>query len=47
MYELIVVYTDGTKSIYEYDSEAAARAGERGIRMALGNQVSWCGIVRK
>ena len=47
MFELVVVWYDGSKNIYEYDSREKAEEGEDNMRMALGNQVAWCGIRRK
>ena len=43
-YELVVVWSNGDKNIYEYkDRREAEKAGNR-IEMALGNQISWCGV---
>lgn len=42
-YELVVVLDDKSKDVWEYGSaEEAERAGEN-MRMALGNQIAWCG----
>lgn len=43
-FELVVVWTDGSKNTYEYNSRAAAEKGERGMRMANGNQIAWSGV---
>ena len=47
MYELVAVYNDGNKDIYEYGTKEAAERGADNIRMAAGNQVSWTGIRMK
>ncbi len=44
MYELIIIWTDGDKNVYPYQTEEEARQGERNMRMAFGNQVSWAGV---
>lgn len=44
MYELIIIWTDGDKNVYPYQTEEEARYGERNMRMAFGNQVSWAGV---
>ena len=44
MYELIIIWTDGDKNVYPYQTEEEARHGERNMRMAFGNQVSWAGV---
>ena len=44
MYELIIIWADGDKNVYPYQTEEEARQGERNMRMAFGNQVSWAGV---
>ena len=44
MWELIVVWEDGTTSFYKYDSEDEAEQGGVNMRMALGNQIAWHGV---
>lgn len=44
MYELIIIWADGDKNAYPYQTEEEARQGERNMRMAFGNQVSWAGV---
>ena len=44
MYELIIIWADGDKNVYPYQTEEEARHGERNMRMAFGNQVSWAGV---
>lgn len=46
MYELIVVWGDGSRNVYEYDSEDSAIGGIDNFRMAFGNQIAWIGIRR-
>lgn len=46
-YELVIIWADGEKSVYEYASREEAERGESGMKMALGNQISWSGIRRK
>ncbi len=42
-YELVIVWADPNdeKKVYEYDTEYQAEQAERGMRMALGNQIAW------
>ncbi len=47
MFELIVVWFDGSKDVYKYDDREAAERGEQGMRMACGNQIQWTGIRRE
>jgi hypothetical protein len=46
MYELIVIWANGDKDIYSYDSIRKAVSAEAGMRMANGEQISWIGIRR-
>ena len=43
MYELVIIweYPEGDKVIYTYDSEEEAEQAQKGMRMALGNQIAW------
>jgi hypothetical protein len=41
MYQLVVIYSDGQKQIFDYESRAAAERAENGMRIALGNQIAW------
>lgn len=43
-YELVVVWESGETDVYEYDTLIEAEIGERGMEMANGNQIQWCGI---
>ena len=44
MIELVVVWMDGEKDIYEYEDYKTAQRGLRYMRTAFGNQISWAGI---
>ena len=44
MYELVIVWSDGDKSIYAYDTEQDAENGAANMRMVFGNQITWAGI---
>lgn len=46
MYELVIVWNDGTKQIFEYDSEEKAEKALEGMYMALGRHQLW-GCVRR
>lgn len=47
MIELVIVWYDGSKDIYEYADEQSALKAEKGMRIALGNQIQWSGIREK
>lgn len=47
MFELVVVWDDGSKNIYEYASEEEADQAGDNMKMALGNQIAWYGTRRK
>lgn len=42
-YELVVVWDDKSKDIWEYASEEEAEQAGENMRIALGNQIAWCG----
>ena len=44
MWETVVVWEDGEKTVYEFKTQEDAERCERNMRMAFGNQVSWCGV---
>lgn len=46
-YELIVVWFNGDKDIYAYESREAAEQAGAGMKMALGEQIAWYGVRRK
>lgn len=43
MYELIIVWDNGDKDIYTYNTQEEAERGADNMRMAFGNQVTWAG----
>ena len=46
-YELVVIWSNGDKDIYEYNSEDKAIEASEGMKVALGNQIAWTGVRRK
>lgn len=40
-WELVIVWSDGSKNIYEYDEEGEAKRGGENMRFALGEQIEW------
>ena len=41
-YELVIIWAyPEEKAVYEYDSEEQAEQAERGMKVALGNQIAW------
>ena len=42
-YELVVVWDDKSKNVWEYASEEEAEQAGENMRMALGNQIAWYG----
>ena len=47
-YELVVVWANGDRDVYgRYDSADAAEQSGANMRMALGNQIAWCGVREK
>ena len=43
-YELIVIWDDGDKETFVYDSRKQAEDAERNVLMAFGRQITWTGI---
>lgn len=43
-YELVVIWSDGNKDIFLYNSREEAEQGARNMRMACGNQIQWTGV---
>ena len=42
MFELVVIYTfPREKVVFEYPTEGDAREAEKGMKIALGNQIEW------
>lgn len=46
MYELVIVWYDGTQNVYRYASEDAAERGEDMMKMANGDQIAWSCVRR-
>lgn len=46
-YELIIIWEDGEKQTYNYDTYEEASQGVSNMKKAFGNQISWTGINRK
>lgn len=47
MFELVVVWDNGEKDVYEYATEEKAEQAGANMKMALGNQIRWYGSRRK
>lgn len=43
-YELVIIWQDGTKDIYEYTNKEEAEQAGYNMRMALGYQITWWGV---
>lgn len=41
MYELVIIWSNGDKDIYQYSTREEAEKAELGMRFALGNQIVW------
>jgi hypothetical protein len=41
MYELVIIWDNGDKDVYEYPTREEAEKAELGMRIALGNQIAW------
>lgn len=46
-YELIIVWFNGDKNIYVYESREYAEQAGAGMKMALGEQIAWYGVRRE
>lgn len=46
MYELVVIWSNGDKSIYKYETKATAEHAEQNMLMANGNQITWSCVRR-
>lgn len=46
-YTLIVIWQDGYKEEYDYNSYEDAAEHMKGFKMAFGDQISWTGIREK
>lgn len=46
-YELVIIWFNGDKNIYTYESREAAEQAGAGMRVALGEQIAWYGVRRE
>ena len=46
-HELVVIWQTGEKEIFEYKSKEKAESAMKGMKMALGNQISWMCVREK
>lgn len=46
-YELVIVWETGKTEVFEYNTEEEAYNAGIGMKVALGNQISWYGVRRK
>lgn len=44
MYELVVIWVDGSKEIHTYETKEKAEKAGNGYKMAFGNQIQWVGV---
>lgn len=42
--ELVIVWWNGEKNVWQYENEEQAEEVAKGMKIALGEQVSWYGI---
>lgn len=48
MYELVIIWENGDKDVYEYESREKAEKIGRGYKeLAFGDQVAWYGVRKK
>lgn len=43
-YEVVVIWDDGRKDVYEYGTKEKAENIAQGYKMAFGNQIAWTGV---
>ena len=46
MWELVIVWSNGDKDVYQYGTREEAEEAESGMGTAFGNQIAWTGIRR-
>lgn len=46
MYELVIIWENGDKEVFDYDTENEAEKAGRGMQKAFGRQISWWGTRR-
>ena len=44
---LVVIWETGEKQMWYYRTEEEARAAERGMKIANGNQISWTSVFER
>lgn len=44
MWELVIKWASGDKTIYSYDTRAEAERAGDGMETALGEQINWYGV---
>lgn len=44
MYELVIIWSDGEKTIEVFDTEEQALKGADNMRFAFGSQIQWVGV---
>lgn len=44
MFEMVIIWSDGSIDVYEYGDRESAEKAQRGMHIALGNQIQWSGI---
>lgn len=47
MFELVIIWETGEKSIYEYATSERAEQAEKDMKLANGNQISWSCVRKK
>lgn len=45
--ELVIIWDDGEREVYDYQTTDEAEEAMEGMKMAFGEQISWMGIVEK
>lgn len=45
-YELVIIWSNGEKNVYQYPTRDEAEIGEKNMWMANGNQIEWSGVRR-
>ena len=43
-YELVIIWDDSEKTIYQYETEEKANRAGHEMKKAFGNQISWYGV---
>lgn len=45
--ELIIIWDDGEREVYDYQTIDEAEEAMESMKMAFGEQISWCGVVER